>query len=62
MRHELHQLEGVPFHEHKMFVPKALRSEVLDCLHSAHQGEVGMKSSARYRFFWPGMDAAITAR
>ena len=62
MRHELHQLEGVPFHEHKMFVPKSLRAEVLDCLHSAHQGEVGMKSSARYRFFWPGMDAAITQK
>ena len=62
MRNELHQLEGVPFHEHKMFVPKSLRGEVLDCLHSAHQGEVGMKSSARYRFFWPGMDAAITQK
>ena len=62
MRHELHQLEGVPFHEHKMFVPKLLRGEVLDCLHSAHQGEVGMKNSARYRFFWPGMDAAISQK
>ena len=62
MRHELHQVEGVPFQEHKMFIPKSLRSEVLDCLHSAHQGEVGMKNSARYRFFWPGMDAAITQK
>ena len=62
MRHELHQLEGVPFHEHKMFVPKSLPGEVLDCLHSAHQGEVGMKNSARHRFFWPGMDAAISQK
>ena len=62
MRHELHHLEGVPFHDKKMFIPKSLRVEILDCLHSAHQGEVGMKNSARNRFFWPGMDAAITQK
>ena len=62
MRHELHHLEGVPFHNNKMYIPKSLRVEVLDCLHSAHQGEVGMKTSARNRFFWPGMDAAITQK
>ena len=62
MRHELHELEGVPFLEHRMFVPTSLRAEVLDCLHAAHQGEVGMKSSARHRFFWPGMDSAITQK
>ena len=49
MRHELHQLEGVPFHDKKMYIPQSLRAEVLDCLHSAHQGEVGMKNSARHR-------------
>ena len=62
MRHELHHLEGVPFHDKKMCIPKSLRVEVLDCLHSAHQGEVGMKNSARNRFFWPGMDAAISQK
>ena len=62
MRHELYHIEGVPFLEHKMLIPSALRTEVLDSLHSAHQGEVGMKNSARRRLFWPGMDAQIAQR
>ena len=51
MRHELYHLEGMPFLDHKMLIPTALRAEVLDLLHSAHQGEVRMKNSARRRFF-----------
>ena len=62
MKLELHELEGVPFHGQKMYIPQSLRVEVLDCLHSAHQGEVSMKNSARNRFFWPGIDAAITQK
>ena len=62
MRHELYHIDGVPFLDHKMLIPTALRAEVLEVLHSAHQGEVGMKNSARRRFFWPGMDAQITQK
>ena len=62
MRHELHHIEGVPFLDHEMLIPSVLRTEVLDSLHSAHQGEVGMKNSARRRLFWPGMDAQIAQR
>ena len=62
MRHELYHIEGVPFLDHKMLIPSALRAEVLELLHSAHQGEVGMKNSARRRFFWPGMDAQIAQK
>ena len=62
MRQDLYQIDGVPFLDHKMLIPSALRAEVLELLHSAHQGEVGMKNSARRRFFWPGMDAQITQK
>ena len=43
----------------RMFVPKKLRSDVLESLHAVHQGTTSMKSSARARFWWPGMDAGI---
>ena len=62
MRHEFYHVEGVTFLDHKMRIPAALRAEVLELLHSAHQGEVGMKNNARRRFFWPGMDAQITQK
>ena len=33
--------------------------KVLHCLHSAHQGVVGIKAHANGLLYWPGMDASI---
>ena len=33
--------------------------KVLHCLHSTHQGVVGMKARANDLVYWPGMDATI---
>ena len=46
----------------RLYILQTLRGEVLDSLHSAHQGVMGMKNSARTRFFWLGMDADITQK
>ena len=62
MRDEMYMLEGVPMKDDQMYIPSELRGEVLDCLHSAHQGENNMKASARARFFWPSMGAAISQK
>ena len=59
LRHDLYTVEGVPMYAGRIYIPQALRKEVLEALHSAHQGEASMKTAARSRFFWPGMDAAI---
>ena len=59
MREELYVIDKVPFKGRKMLVPSALRGQVLEGLHSAHQGVTGMQANARERFFWPGLDAAI---
>ena len=59
MKEELYSLDGVPFLNGRMYIPKVLRREVLATLHSAHQAPAGMKSSARHRFWWLGMDADI---
>ena len=59
MREELYVVDRVPFKGQKMLVPSTLRGQVLEGLHSAHQGTTGMQANARNRFFWPGLDAAI---
>ena len=59
LREELYSVEGVPFLNNRMHIPKTLRPRVLSILHSAHQGTTGMKRSIRDRFWWLGMDADI---
>ena len=59
IKDELYSLDGVPFLDGRMYIPKSLRREVLSILHAAHQAPAGMKSSARHRFWWLGMDADI---
>ena len=55
----LYSLDGVPFLDGRMFIPKSLRRETLAILHAAHQGSAGMKAAARNRFWWLGMDSDI---
>jgi hypothetical protein len=62
VRTELSCLDGVPLYKDRIIVPAALRTEVLDSLHSAHQGVVGMKARARASVYWPGITGAITNR
>ena len=45
-----------------MLVPVAIKWQVLDILHKAHQGVVRMKAAARLRFWRQGMDAAVEQR
>ena len=59
LKDELYTLDGVPFLNGRMYIPRALRRDVLATLHAAHQGPAGMKASARHRFWWLGMDSDI---
>ena len=60
MRHDLYEVDGVPFKGKKILIPRKLRGIVLEGLHAGHQGTTSMRANARERFFWPGLDAAIT--
>ena len=61
-RHELYKIGGVPFLNGRMFLPQALRKDVIDTLHGAHQSSDTMWRAARQRFFWTGMDAVLVQK
>lgn len=58
-REDLSISEGVILYKTRVLIPKSLRREVLQYLHSAHQGVQGMKSRAAETIFWPGISASI---
>ena len=62
VRDDLTCLDGVVLYTNRIVVPQSLRTEVLDCLHSAHQGVVGMKARARASVYWPGINCALSSR
>ena len=62
VRADLTTLDNVPLYKTRIIVPKALRAEVLEALHSAHQGVAGMKARAEATVYWPGMSASIVQR
>ena len=43
----------------RVAIPKTQWRKVLHCLHSAHQGVVGMKAHTNELVYWPEMDALI---
>ena len=58
-REALSVLDGVPMYGRRVIVPAALRSEVLQCLHSGHQGTSRMNERALQAVFWPGITTEI---
>ena len=60
MRDALYTVEGVPFTDHKMLIPRRLRKQIVEALHAGHQGINGMLANARRRIFWPGLGAQLT--
>jgi hypothetical protein len=60
-RDSLYVTEGVVMYEDRVVIPPALRQEVLESLHAAHQGVSSMELRARAIVLWPGMTADIIA-
>ena len=55
----LYLQNGVVMFEDRAVIPSSLRQIILNVLHSAHQGVLGMGSRARSILFWPGMTRDI---
>ena len=58
-RESLSQVDGVPLYKERVIIPKSLRDEVLETLHSAHQGVTGMNERAQASVWWPGITPQI---
>ena len=61
-RDSLSQVDGVPLFKDRVIIPKSLRDEVLETLHSAHQGVTGMNERAQSSVWWPGITPQIKER
>ena len=60
-RDALYVSDGVILYNDRVVIPPALRNNVLQILHAAHQGVSAMKSRARAIVFWPGLTDDIRA-
>ena len=51
--------EGVVLYKDRIVIPASLQSNIIENLHSAHQGVTSMFSRAQASVFWPGMTSDI---
>ena len=58
-RENLSHVDGVPLFKGRVVIPVTLRDEVLETLHSAHQGNTGMLERAQASVWWPGITPRI---
>ena len=56
---DLSSIDGVITYKKRVLVPPNLRQEVIENLHSAHQGVTSMISRAESSVFWPGITTDI---
>ena len=59
-RHELSFEKGLIFLVQKIVIPKSLRAEMLNQIHTGHLGVTKTLERAKDSIFWPGMTKAIT--
>ena len=60
-KNDLYISEGVVMFNDRVVIPPSIRKQVLDVLHSAHQGVASMELRAQAIMFWPGMSNDIYA-
>ncbi len=52
-------MDGILLYGDRIFVPPALRKEVLATLHAGHQGVSSMMARAGHSLWWPGLGAEV---
>ena len=58
-REHLWVQDGVAMFQSRIVIPRKLRQQVLNLLHSAHQGVEGMRARATTSVYWPGINSSI---
>ena len=59
-RDNLSTIDGVVIYKNRVVIPPRLRSNILENLHSAHQGITMMNARAESSVFWPGITVDIS--
>ena len=62
MRDKLETVDSAVACGERLVVPSGLRRDMLDILHSGHQGVTGMQARARDTIYWPGIDSDIAKK
>lgn len=60
-RDEISEIDGIMFKGEKIIIPRKLRENMIERIHSSHMGVEKSKNRARDLIFWPGMGKAIEA-
>ena len=55
VKKNLRTIDGVPMNGDGVIIPVFLRESILEILHSAHQGVLGMSLRANQSVYWPGL-------
>jgi len=55
LRDEIHEESGILFYEDRIIVPRTLRQEIIQNLHTGHFGMEKCKSRARQSIYWPNL-------
>ena len=58
-RNDLSIVDGVALYRDRVVTPPSLRNDILNVLHSAHQGVTSMLSRAEATVFWSGITPSI---
>ena len=58
-RDDLYCIDGVILYKERIVIPPTLRQNILEVLHSAHQGVTSMIARAESTVFWPGITPSI---
>ena len=58
-RHDLYIIDGVVLMKRRTVILRSLRPEVLQSLHSAHQGVTSMNERAKVEVYWPDITRDI---
>ena len=61
-KEDLYEVEGIVLWKNRIVIPDALKWEVLQNVHSAHQGCGRMQARASTSFFWPSLAKDIDVR
>ena len=54
-RNDLYVIDEVVLYKNRIVIPKTLRKDVLQFLHSAHQGVSAMNERAKVEVYWPNI-------